>query len=370
MGFGVAFDGVFIEQDGDESGGRNGHKGANDTGEGGSDKEGDKDGDAHEVDGGLHDAGGEDGVFDVDVDGVEDEDAGHFGPGIERGDAAGEDDGDDAASDGNDVEQAHKDAEKDEVADVQETKDDRAADSQDEHQQTLAEEPFAHFEFGFLHGEIEAGARSGGDEGEKVGVHLTTFEHEVDGEKDGGEDVEEMGEPVGKGAEEIAGGGSEGILGAGGGFIEADVVGEREAFGAGDEGRDAGGRICDEGAEIADNGRKGDREEEEQREGEDGDEKEDSDAAARGPVADAHGLETPDDGHEDDGEEGADVENLKLFHQVPSERENKKYREEEEDVAVDLLDALGRFDGGQGGFGCYGRGIHQVVGCKQGCESG
>ena len=83
--------------------------------------------------------GGEDRIFDVDVDGVEDEDAGHLGPGVEGGDAAGEEDGDDAACDGDDVEQAHEDAEKDDVADVQDGEDDGAADAEDEHEQALAE---------------------------------------------------------------------------------------------------------------------------------------------------------------------------------------------------------------------------------------
>ena len=83
------------------------------------------------------------GVLDVDVDEVEDEDAGHLGPGIECGDAGDEDHGDDASGDGNDVEQAHEDAEKEEVADVEEAEDDGAGDAEDEHEQALAEEPFA-----------------------------------------------------------------------------------------------------------------------------------------------------------------------------------------------------------------------------------
>ena len=148
----VVVDGVLVEQDGDEGGGGDGDEGSHDAGEGGADEEGNEDGDAHEVDRGLHDARGEDGVFEIDVDGVEDEDAGHFGPGIERGDATGEDDGDDAAGDRDDIEQAHENAEKDEVADVQDAEDDGAADTEDEHEETLAEEPFAHFEFGFLQG--------------------------------------------------------------------------------------------------------------------------------------------------------------------------------------------------------------------------
>ena len=53
-------------------------------------EKGDEDGEAHEVDAVAHDAGDEDGVFEVGVDEVEDEDAGHLGPGVECGDDGGE----------------------------------------------------------------------------------------------------------------------------------------------------------------------------------------------------------------------------------------------------------------------------------------
>ncbi len=64
----VFLDGVFLEQDGDEGGGGDGDEGSDDAGEGGAEEQGDEDGEAHEVDAGAHDARGEDGVFDVDVD--------------------------------------------------------------------------------------------------------------------------------------------------------------------------------------------------------------------------------------------------------------------------------------------------------------
>ena len=130
---GVALDGVFIKQDRDERGCGNGDERADDAGESGTDQQGDKDGDAHEIDRGLHDARCEDGVLDVDVDGIEDEDAGHLGPRVKRRDAAGEDDGHNAAGDGDDIQEAHQDAEKDEVADVQHAEDNGAADAKDEH---------------------------------------------------------------------------------------------------------------------------------------------------------------------------------------------------------------------------------------------
>ncbi len=80
-----ALDGVFLEQDGDEGGGGDGDESSDDPGEGGSKEQGDKNGKAHEVNAGTHDAWGENGVLDVDVDDIEDEDAEHLGPGVEGG---------------------------------------------------------------------------------------------------------------------------------------------------------------------------------------------------------------------------------------------------------------------------------------------
>ena len=138
---------VLVHDDGDEGSGGDGDEGSDDAGKGCASEQRDDDGEAHEVDAAAHDAGGEEGVFDLDVDGVEDEDAGHLGPGVGGGDAGCEDDGDDAAGDGDDVEQAHEDAEQDEVAHMQEAEDDGAADAKDEHESELADEPAAHADF-------------------------------------------------------------------------------------------------------------------------------------------------------------------------------------------------------------------------------
>ncbi len=132
-------DGVLLQKNGNEGGGGNGDEGSDDAGEGGSEEQGDEDGETHEVDTGAHDARNQDGVFDVDVDDVEDEDASHLGPGVECGDEGGEGDGDGAAGDGNDVEEAHEKAEQDEVADVEKSEDYGARDSEDEHEGSLAE---------------------------------------------------------------------------------------------------------------------------------------------------------------------------------------------------------------------------------------
>ena len=145
-----------------------------------------------------------------------------------------------------------------------------------------------------------------------------------------------MGEPVGERIEEIAGGGGESLLRSLRGGVDAETIGERKLLDLGDELRNAAGSIGDEGTKIAGDGRESDPEEEEEREADSGDEKNDSDAAAGAPAPDVDLLIALDDGHENDGEERADVEDFQLFQQVPGECESKDDGEEEEDVAVDL----------------------------------
>src|SRR5580704_2062707 len=95
----ILLDEVFIHEDRDEGGGGDGDQSSGDAGELGADDEGDDDGQAHQIDAGAHDARGEVGVFDVDVHEVEEEDAGHLAPGINRGNGADEQDGDDSSGD-------------------------------------------------------------------------------------------------------------------------------------------------------------------------------------------------------------------------------------------------------------------------------
>ncbi len=280
-GASVLLDGVLLQKNGDEGGGGDRDEGSDDAGEGGSQEQGDEDGEAHEVDAGTHDARDEDGVFDVDVDDVEDEDAGHLGPGVECGDDGDESDGDDAAGDGDDVEQAHEEAEKKEVADVEKAEDDDAGDSEDEHEGALAEEPFAHLALGSLEGLVEADALVAGEEGEEEAVGVFAFEHEVDAEEDGGEDVEEVGEPEGHRGEEIAGGGVEGADGALGDGVNAEPVGEGNSFEFGNDVGDALGELVGELAEVAHDGRQAGGEEEREDAG-DADDQEDDGDGARG----------------------------------------------------------------------------------------
>ena len=169
-----------------------------------------------------------------------------------------------------------------------------------------------------------------------------------------------MREPVGQGVEEVAGGGGDGLLRALGGGVDAEATGEWESLDPGDKLRDAGGLVGDELAEITGDGRQGDPEEEHKSEGDDGDEQDNGDAAAGRPGADTDLLKALDDWHEHDGEQGADVEDFELFHQVPGEGERKDDGEDEEDVSVHLLARFWRLYSGDGALGRRS-GLHHVV---------
>jgi hypothetical protein len=250
----IFVDSVLLEQDGDEGGGGDGDESSDDAGQGGSQEQGDEDGEAHEIDAGAHDPRDEDGVFDVDVDEIEDEDAGHLGPGVDCGDDGDQRDGDDPAGDGDDVEQSHEEAEEKEVADVEDAEDDDARDPEDEHEGALAYEPLAHLALGSFEGGVEAAALVCREEGEEETVGVFAFEHEVDAKEDGGDDVEEVGEPERHGGEEIAGGGVEGADGALGEGLDAESVGEGDFFEFGGDIGDALREFVGELAEVAQDG--------------------------------------------------------------------------------------------------------------------
>jgi hypothetical protein len=326
---------ILVHENGDEGGGGDGDEGSNDAGESGAGDEGDEDRKAHEIDAAAHDARGEETIFDLYIDGVEDEDAGHLGPGIESGDDAREDDGDDAADHGNDVEQAHENAEKEEIPDVQGGEDDGAADAEDEHEGALAEEPLAHAEIGDAEGLVKAFAGFDGNEGEEVVVRVIAFEHEVDAEEEGGEEIEDVAEPKRGGGEEVLRGGSDHALGPGGERVDSELVGHGEVLELGDDAGDAGGEVDGEVFEVVEDGGKADDEEAGDGDGYGGDESNDGDGAGGMPATDAEAHDLVDSGHEDDSEEGADVDDLQDLAEVPGENQKEGYGEDEEDVAAD-----------------------------------
>ena len=218
---------------------------------------------------------------------------------------------------------------------MQDAEDNGAGDSEDEHEQALTEEPFADFALSFFQGAVEAGALVTVKEREEELVGMFAFEHEVDAEEGGGEDVEDVGEPVGQRGEEIRGGGGEAVLGALCEGVDAKSVRQGKSVDFGNDAGDALGQVGGEVAEIAEDRRKSAGKEGSKEEAEDDDEDDDGDGAG-GMVATDSGLpDAVDDGHQNDGEEGAHVENLDLFDQIPGEGEEKQDENGEEDVAVD-----------------------------------
>jgi hypothetical protein len=351
-----ALDEVLVHEDGEEGGGGDGYEGTDDSGEFSPGEQSDQDGKAHEVDALAHDARGKDGVLDVDVDQVEDQHAGHFGPGVEGGNGRGDGDGDHTAGDRNDVHQAHQHAEQDEVADVQDAEGDGAAGAEDKHQRSLAEEPFAHADVGFGEGGAEAAAVFRREEREEPGVGVVAFEHEVDAEDEGGEQVEDAAHPERERREEIAGRGGErafDLLGDGG---DAELVGDGDALKLGFDGWDAGWEVGGEVVDVADDGRKGDDEEGYEGDGDEREQEDDGDGlrdVASAPKFEVH--DALDDGEQDDGKEGADVDEFEDLDEAPGQGEREGDAEGEEDVAAHGAARLLGFKGegreveGQGG---------------------
>src|SRR5215469_11160137 len=137
---------------------------------------------------------------------------------------------------------------------MKQSEDDGAGDSQDEHQQALAEKPLTDLLVGALKGVVQADASRKGKEGEKEVVGVFAFEHEVDAEECGGEDVKEMGEPQGNRGEKIACGGSEGFLGARGDGLNVQSVDKGKVVNFLDQGGETAGEVVSELGEIVQDG--------------------------------------------------------------------------------------------------------------------
>jgi len=218
---------------------------------------------------------------------------------------------------------------------VKEAEDDDARDAEDEHESALADEPFADFALGSFEGLVEAMALRDGEEGEEEAVGVFALKHEVDAEEGGGEDVEEVGEPLGYGGEEVAGGGIEGAGGALSDGVEAQPVGEGDFFDFGDDVGDALGKLGREVAEIAQDRRKARGEEEGEDTGDGDDQENDGDDAGRTVAAKVNLGDAVDGRHEDDREESADVDDQDLLLECPGEGEQEQDADREENMAAD-----------------------------------
>ena len=336
---------VLVEENGDERRSGNGDQGSNDAGESRTNKESDENREPHQVDGGFHDARREDGIFKVNVDRVKDENTGHLGPGVKRRDARGSDDGDDAASDRNDIQQTHQHSKEYGVPHMQRDKNDSAADAQDEHEGALTDEPLAHLVLCDFERSVEAVTVLYGKETEKELIGVFSFKHEVDGEKHGSEDIEDMAEPVGKRGEEVASGGGESALSAFREVIDPDLIGNRVALQLGDLDRDAGWDLCDKGAKVVQDRRKGYREEHNQSQDGTREKEHDGESARRAPATNAKSRNPSNDGKQDHSKQSADVNDLELFEKMPSKIESQQEGKKKGDMAAShVAAALGVFD--------------------------
>ena len=174
--------------------------------------------------------------------------------------------------------------------------------------------------------------------------------------KSGGEDVEEVREPERYVGEEVAGSGVEGADGALGDGVKAEPVGEGNSFEPGGDVGNALREVVGELAEVAQDGRETGGEEEGEDAGDGDDQKDDGDGARGMVAAQVETSDASDGGHEDDSEEGADVEDQELFPEGPGEGEKQEDRDAEEDVAADF--STGSFlVGGE----VFGRGVGQRI---------
>jgi hypothetical protein len=187
---------------------------------------------------------------------------------------------------------------------------------------------------------VETLALGGGEERKEKTVGEFAFEHEVDAEKDGGEDIEDVSEPERERAEDVAGGGGEGSFGTLDDAVDAELVGHGDLLDAGDDLGDALGKVVGELAEIAEDGWKAGGEEDCQNHEDGEDEKNDRDGARGMVAANAVFGDAGDDRHQDDGEEGADVEDQQLFLEDPGEGEKEQDDDAEEDIAADRSSGL------------------------------
>src|SRR6202020_2165553 len=109
-----------------------------------------------------------------------------------------------------------------------------------------------------------------------------------------------------------------------------------DSFDLRDDAGNALGEFVGEAAEIAEDRGKAGGEEEGEDEG-DRDDQENNGHCTRGVVtAEARARDVGDSRHEDYGEESADVEDHQLFLDCPSESEEEKDADGEEDVAADV----------------------------------
>ena len=240
---------------------------------------------------------------------------------------------------------------------MEQAEDGDATNAEDEHEEALAEEPFAHLGVGAAEGLIEAAALLQTEETEEEAVGVLAVEHEIEAEEGGGEDVENVREPRRERVDEKLGGGRHGVFGTPGDGVDADAVDHWDSAHAADGGGEALREFGGELLQVTENGRQAEGEEDGEGEQYGGDEDEDGDSARGMAAADGEVGDAVDDGHQDDGKESGDVEHQELFAERPAEGDEQEDEEGEEDVAANA--ETGRFGvffaGGCVGIGRCGK---------------
>ncbi len=114
-----------------------------------------------------------------------------------------------------------------------------------------------------------------GEQGQGEAIGGVSFEHEVDAEKQSRENIEQMGEPVGKRRHEITGRRCQRAFRTPGDVIDSQTVGDRELVDARHHLRNAGRKVSRELVEVVKDRRKADRQKDTDDEGHAGDEQKD-----------------------------------------------------------------------------------------------
>jgi hypothetical protein len=176
-------------------------------------------------------------------------------------------------------------------------------------------------------------------------VSYFALEHEVDRENHAGENIGQLARAVldpGKGVSgEIRGDILELLVDA----AHVDMFGERQFLQAAQQLGSPGGQLGEELAHVAYHRRQSEHDEQRKKAPRDHEQHQDGDRAPRLPLADAQTHDEVEDGHDDDREQGAHVEQEQHFAGEPGCVERGQYAESKDDVAAQGLPGGAGFRG-------------------------
>ena len=178
-------------------------------------------------------------------------------------------------------------------------------------------EPLAHSAFGGDQCAREAVTKLKRDERKEVEVREFPFEHEVDAEDTGGDDVQHADDPFGGRGDKIGGDGGGQVLNSLTEGIDTEPVGEGKTMELGADRRQTVGQVRTEMLDIANDRWKRENEEDAENQEDEDHETEHSDGTRRLPAEDAQLHDLLHDGHKDHGEERADIDDLQNAAESP-----------------------------------------------------